>query len=178
MVFICHFAGIALAQIIHCVEAIPTLQTAGVHGSDAGPRFWGGPLAPREAAQQKLLPAGLGRHVGKLLVLEVQLLGLEDGLHVPELDEVQVKVVGAALIDAVGDEDLLVTQIVEGVDRVATERVHFPKPARVDSLLTKRHTHQHKMFNSENNIFETFWHKLVPIWIEIRNTVAFKLSFL
>jgi hypothetical protein len=83
MVFVSDFAGIALAQIVHCVETVSALQPSSAlrPSPHSAPRLGRGPLAAREAAQQELLPAGLGRHVRELLVLEVQLLRLEDGLH-------------------------------------------------------------------------------------------------
>jgi len=83
VVFVGHFAGIALAQIINGVETAPALESAARRGVDTRSGFAGGTLSPPagEAAQQEFLPAGLGRHVGKLLVFEVQLLGFQDGLH-------------------------------------------------------------------------------------------------
>ena len=63
-------------------------------------------LTPAHPATEEFLPAGLGTAVGKLLIFQIQLLRLQDGLHVPELDQVQVKVVLAGLVHAVGYKDL------------------------------------------------------------------------
>jgi hypothetical protein len=86
MVFVGHFAGIALAQIIYGVETIATLKAAAscvtrAAANRAGFASGTPTPPPREAAEQELLPTCLGRHVGELLVLQVQLLGLEDSLH-------------------------------------------------------------------------------------------------
>ncbi len=85
MVFVGHFAGIALAQIVNRVETVSALEAAAnriprAAANRAG--FASGTPTPprREAAEQELLAACLGRHVGELLVLQVQLLGLEDSL--------------------------------------------------------------------------------------------------
>jgi hypothetical protein len=86
MVFVGHFAGIALAQIVNGVETVSALETAANRIARAAANragfASGSPTPPRrEAAEQELLATCLGRHVGKLLVLQVQLLGLEDSLH-------------------------------------------------------------------------------------------------
>ncbi len=85
MVFIGNFAGIALAQIVNGIKTVATLETAANRITRAAANragfASGTPTPPGEAAQQELLPTCLGRHVGKLLVLQVQLLGLEDSLH-------------------------------------------------------------------------------------------------
>ncbi len=87
MVFVGHFAGIALAQIVNGIKTVATLEAAAncVTRAAAANRAGfasGTPTPPpREAAEQELLAASLGRHVGELLVLQVQLLGLEDSLQ-------------------------------------------------------------------------------------------------
>ncbi len=90
MVFVGHFAGIALAQIIYGVETVTALESAAdcvtrAAANRAG--FASGTPTPpprREATEQELLATCLGRHVGELLVFQVQLLGLEDSLHRPQ----------------------------------------------------------------------------------------------
>jgi hypothetical protein len=58
-------------------------------------------------------------------------------LDIAELDEVQVKIVSCALVHSVGDKYFLVAKVVEGVDRITAQRVHFSAiRARVFSIVS------------------------------------------
>jgi hypothetical protein len=46
-------------------------------------------------------------------------------LDIAELYEVEVKIVSCALVHSVGDEHFLVAKVVERVDRISAQRVHF-----------------------------------------------------
>ena len=128
MIFLRDLSRIAVIEVLDVVEAVAVLESVVAARLGAAARPSAGPLDP---TQQKLFPTRFGRHVCKFFILEVEFLRLEDGLDVAKLYEIEVKVVRVALVDPVGDENLLVLEVEQGVDWSAFQRVNFSDCAGV-----------------------------------------------